>query len=296
MLKNLNFMKKIMKIQNLTKMSKVDYSSYENISYDIRTNIIETLKYSKSGHAAGSLGMADIFTLLYFKHLNVDPKNPKNVNRDRLVLSNGHICPLLYVTLAERGFFPKEELLTLRKINSRLQGHPHNMSLPGIENSSGPLGQGISQGIGFAINSHLKNLNYYTFIIVSDGELNEGQSWEGIMFAGSNKIDKIIMIVDVNNIQISGKTTEILNLKPLKEKFESFKWNVLEIDGHNFSEIDLAISQSKSIINMPSVILANTIPGKGVDFMEYQFEWHGKAPTDSEAKLALESLKKIYKK
>jgi len=285
-----------MKIQNLSKMNNIDYSNYENISFDIRSKIIETLCYSKSGHSAGSLGMADIFTLLYFKHLNINPKDPKNLSRDRLVLSNGHICPLLYVTLAEKGFFPQEELLTLRKINSRLQGHPHNLSLPGIENSSGPLGQGISQGIGFALNSKFKNLNYFTFIIASDGELNEGQSWEGIMFAGSNKTDKIVLIVDVNNIQISGKTTEILNLKPLKDKFESFGWDVKEIDGHNFSEIDLAITQSKSIINKPSVILANTIPGKGVDFMEYQFEWHGKAPSDSEAKLALESLKRIYKK
>jgi transketolase len=289
-------MKKVMGTQNLSKMNNPDYSNYENISLDIRIKVIETLGNSKSGHSAGSLGMADIFTLLYFKHLNINPQDPKNLIRDRLVLSNGHICPLLYVTLAEKGFFPKEELLTLRKINSRLQGHPHNLSLPGIENSSGPLGQGISQGIGFAINSTFKNLNYYTFIIASDGELNEGQSWEGIMFAGSNKIDKIIMIVDVNNIQISGKTTEILNLKPLKEKFESFNWYVLEIDGHNFSEIDLAISQSKSIISKPCVILANTIPGKGVDFMEYQFEWHGKAPSDSQAKIAIESLKRIYKK
>jgi len=277
-------------------MSKNEYENFENIAYNIRVSIIETLRNSKSGHTAGPLGMVDIFTLLYFKHLNIDPNNPEKIDRDRLVLSNGHICPVLYTTMAERGFFPKEELTTLRKINSRLQGHPHNLSLPGIENSSGPLGQGISQGVGFAINSKLKNLNYFTYIIGSDGELNEGQSWEAIMFAGSNNISKLIYIVDVNDIQISGKTSDVLDTYPLIKKFKSFNWNVFEIDGHNFSEIDLAISQSKSIINRPSVILAKTIPGKGVDFMQYKFEWHGKTPSDSEAVLALESLKRIYKK
>jgi transketolase len=277
-------------------MSKNEYENFENIAYNIRVSIIETLRNSKSGHTAGPLGMVDIFTLLYFKHLNIDPNNPEKIDRDRLVLSNGHICPVLYTTMAERGFFPKEELTTLRKINSRLQGHPHNLSLPGIENSSGPLGQGISQGVGFAINSKLKNLNCFTYIIGSDGELNEGQSWEAIMFAGSNNISKLIYIVDVNDIQISGKTSDVLDTYPLTKKFKSFNWNVFEIDGHNFSEIDLAISQSKSIINRPSVILAKTIPGKGVDFMQYKFEWHGKTPSDSEAVLALESLKRIYKK
>ena len=277
-------------------MSKNEYENFENIAYNIRVSIIETLRNSKSGHTAGPLGMVDIFTLLYFKHLNINPNNPEKIDRDRLVLSNGHICPVLYTTMAERGFFPKEELTTLRKINSRLQGHPHNLSLPGIENSSGPLGQGISQGVGFAINSKLKNLNYFTYIIGSDGELNEGQSWEAIMFAGSNNISKLIYIVDVNDIQISGKTSDVLDTYPLIKKFKSFNWNVFEIDGHNFSEIDLAISQSKSIINRPSVILAKTIPGKGVDFMQYKFEWHGKTPSDSEAVLALESLKRIYKK
>ena len=277
-------------------MSKTEYENFENIAFDIRKSIIEILNKSKSGHSAGPLGMADIFSLLYFKHLNIDPKNPDKLDRDRLVLSNGHICPVLYATMAERGYFPKEELLTLRKIDSRLQGHPHNLSLPGIENSSGPLGQGISQGVGFAINSKLKKLNYFTYILGSDGELNEGQSWEAIMYAGSNNISKLIYIVDVNDIQISGKTSDVLNTHPLAKKFKAFNWNVFEIDGHNFSEIDLAISQSKSIINRPSVILAKTIPGKGVDFMEYQFEWHGKTPSDSEAKLAIESLKRIYKK
>ncbi len=277
-------------------MSKNEYENFENIAYNIRVSIIETLRNSKSGHTAGPLGMVDIFTLLYFKHLNINTNNPEKIDRDRLVLSNGHICPVLYTTMAERGFFPKEELTTLRKLNSRLQGHPHNLSLPGIENSSGPLGQGISQGVGFAINSKLKNLNYFTYIIGSDGELNEGQSWEAIMFAGSNNISKLIYIVDVNDIQISGKTSDVLDTYPLIKKFKSFNWNVFEIDGHNFSEIDLAISQSKSIINRPSVILAKTIPGNGVDFMQYKFEWHGKTPSDSEAVLALESLKRIYKK
>ncbi len=267
----------------------------KEISFELRKSVIKMLAHAKSGHPAGSLGMADIFSALYFKFLNINPKNPYELNRDRLILSNGHICPILYSAMAKKGFFPEEELLSFRSINSRLQGHPHSDSLPGIENSSGPLGQGISFGLGVAMNAELSNYKYTTFIIGSDGELNEGQSWEAIMLAGARKVSRLILIIDKNNIQISGNTKDILNLDPLSEKFEAFGWYVFEINGNNMEEIYLAISKSMSIISKPVVIIANTIPGFGVDFMEYKFEWHGKPPSEKEAQLALESLEKNYK-
>jgi len=267
----------------------------KEISFELRKSVIKMLAHAKSGHPAGSLGMADIFSALYFKFLNINPKNPYELNRDRLILSNGHICPILYSAMAKKGFFPEEELLSFRSINSRLQGHPHSDSLPGIENSSGPLGQGISFGLGVAMNAELSNYKYTTFIIGSDGELNEGQSWEAIMLAGARKVSRLILIIDKNNIQISGNTKDILNLDPLSEKFEAFGWYVFEINGNNMEEVYLAISKSMSIISKPVVIIANTIPGFGVDFMEYKFEWHGKPPSEKEAQLALESLEKNYK-
>jgi len=267
----------------------------KEISFELRKSVIKMLAHAKSGHPAGSLGMADIFSALYFKFLNINPKNPYELNRDRLILSNGHICPILYSAMAKKGFFPEEELLSFRSINSRLQGHPHIDSLPGIENSSGPLGQGISFGLGVAMNAELSNYKYTTFIIGSDGELNEGQSWEAIMLAGARKVSRLILIIDKNNIQISGNTKDILNLDPLSEKFEAFGWYVFEINGNNMEEVYLAISKSMSIISKPVVIIANTIPGFGVDFMEYKFEWHGKPPSEKEAQLALESLEKNYK-
>jgi len=276
-------------------ISAEEITKLKEISFELRKSVIKMLAHAKSGHSAGSLGMADIFSALYFKFLNVNPKNPYELNRDRLILSNGHICPILYAAMAKKGFFPEEELLTFRQIDSRLQGHPHNTSLPGIENSSGPLGQGISFGVGVAINSMLSNYKYKTFILGSDGELNEGQSWEAIMLAGARKVPGLVLIIDKNNIQISGKTQDVLNMDPLNEKFESFGWYALEINGNNMEEIYLAISKSVTIISKPVVIIANTIPGFGVDFMEYKFEWHGKSPSETEAKLALESLEKNYK-
>lgn len=276
-------------------ISKEEIKDLEKISYELRVKVINMLSISKSGHPAGALGMADIFAALYFKFLKVNPNNPYELNRDRLILSNGHICSILYSSLAKKGFFDEVELNSFRKINSRLQGHPHNLSLPGVENSSGPLGQGISIGVGVALNSKISKLKYKTFIIGSDGELNEGQTWEAIMWAGANKVGNIIYIIDRNNIQISGNTKDVLNLTELNEKFESFGWYVLEIDGNNMSEICLAISKSLTIISKPVVIIANTIPGKGVDFMEYKFEWHGKAPSEEEAKKALLSLKENFK-
>jgi transketolase len=277
------------------KITKKEIKDLEDTAYELRVSVIKMLEKAKSGHTAGSLGMADIFAALYFKYLNINPKNPYELNRDRLILSNGHICPVLYVSLAKREFFPEEELNTLRKINSRLQGHPHNLSLPGIENSSGPLGQGISLALGCSIHSTKSGLDFHTFLIGSDGELNEGQTWEAIIFAGSNKLRRLTYIIDKNNIQLSGNTSMILNLENLAEKFESFGWYVLEIDGNNMEEICLAISKSLAIINKPVVIIANTIPGKGVDFIEYKFTWHGKVPSNDEADRALFYLEKNYK-
>jgi transketolase len=276
------------------KPTKKEIIELEEIAKELRVLVIDTLTEAKSGHTAGSLGMADIFSALYFKFLNINPENPYELDRDRLILSNGHICPILYASLAKKDFFPLEELNTLRKINSRLQGHPHNLSLPGIENSSGPLGQGISIALGCSIHSTNSGYNFHTFVVGSDGELNEGQTWEAIMFAGSNKLKRLTYILDKNNIQLSGNTMDILNLIDLKEKFESFGWYVLEIDGNNMEEICLSISKSLDIINKPVVIIANTIPGKGVDFIEYKFNWHGKAPSKEEAQRAKFYLDKNF--
>ena len=278
-----------------TKITKQEISKLNDIAYELRTLVIEMLENSGSGHTAGPLGMADIFSALYFKYLNISPTNPYELNRDRLILSNGHICPILYASLAKREFFPLEELKTLRKINSRLQGHPHNLSLPGVENSSGPLGQGISVALGCSIHSANSGYNFHTFVIGSDGELNEGQTWEAIIYAGSKKLKRLTYVIDKNNIQLSGNTKDILELENLAEKFESFGWYVLEINGNNMEEICLAISKSMAIINKPVVIIANTIPGKGVDFIEYKFSWHGKAPSRDEAQRALFYLEKNYK-
>ena len=254
---------------------------------DIRQTIIEMLIAAGSGHTAGPLGMADIFTLLYFETLRHDPKNPEWPERDRLILSNGHICPVMYFSMAHAGYFPVEECKTLRKLGSRLQGHPHREWLPGLETSSGPVGSGLSQAVGMAIAErmdHGKQSNRFFYCMLGDGELNCGQIWEAMMLAGKEKLHNLIAIVDRNNIQIDGFTEDIMPLEPLKGKWESFGWHVQEIDGHNMQEINDAINEAKAIFNKPSVIIAHTIPGKGVDFTERRFEWHGnppgKGPTD----------------
>jgi transketolase len=237
--------------------------------------------------------MADVFAALYFQVLNVDPENPTKPDRDRLVLSCGHICPVLYAALAHRGFFPIKELKTLRKLGTRLQGHPHNTELPGVEVPSGPLGQGLSQAIGMAIAAKLNNQNHRIYCIGSDGELQEGQTWEAAMFAGNKKLNNLTWIIDRNNIQISGYTEQVMPLEPLREKLESFNWHVLEIDGHNIEEIINACGHVKSIIERPTVIIAHTIPGKGVELMEYKFEWHGKPPNKKQAEEALRELRTL---
>lgn len=263
---------------------------------DIRQSIITSLLEAKSGHTAGSLGMADIFTYLYFYEMKHDADKPDWPERDRLVLSNGHIAPVLYATIAHAGYFPVEELKTLRKLGSKLQGHPHREFLPGIETSSGPLGSGISQALGMAMADRIdsgKNSNKYFYCLTGDGELNEGQNWEAILVAGKYKPHNLIVIVDRNNIQIDGYTENVMPLNSLNNKFAAFNWHVQEIDGHNFEAIDNAIQQAKNVFDMPSVIIANTIPGKGVDDFERLPEWHGKAPNPEEAKEALKDLRTL---
>lgn len=258
-----------------------------------RELVIKTLLEAGSGHSAGPLGMADIFIAFYFHILNHDPKNPDWEERDRLVLSNGHICPIRYVTMAMAGYFPIEELQTLRKINSRLQGHPHRTALPGLETTSGPLGEGLSQAIGIALAAKMDKKDYYTYVITGDGELDEGNIWESVMFAGKNKMNNLIMIVDRNNIQIDGFTEDVMPLEPLREKFEAFNWHVLESDAHNIRQFVDRINEAHAIYEKPTVIIAHSIPGYGVDFMEKDFHWHGKPPNAEEAKVALRELRTL---
>jgi transketolase len=262
----------------------------------IRQLIIQTLFEAESGHSAGSLGMADIFTALYFHVLNHDPKNPSWEDRDRLVLSNGHICPAQYAAMALSGYFPIEELKTLRKINSRLQGHPHRTSLPGIETTSGPLGEGLSQAIGTVLAGNLDKKSYYTYCLTSDGEHEEGNIWEAVLFAAKNKLNRLIQIIDRNYIQIDGTTEDVMPLDPLKKKYESFNWNVIEIDGNNIKSFIEAIEKAKSETNKPTVIIAKTVPGKGVSFMENDYCWHGKSPNREEKEKALAELEIIKNK
>lgn len=249
---------------------------------DIRETIIEMLIAAGSGHTAGPLDMADIFTVLYFHAMRHDPKNPDWEDRDRLILSNGHIAPVLYAAMAHSGYFSVDEArTTLRKFGSRLQGHPHREWLPGLETSSGPLGSGLSQAVGMALGDRMdrgRQSNRFYYCLMGDGELNCGQNWEAMMLAGKENLHNLTAIIDRNNIQIDGFTEEIMPLEPLADKWRAFNWHVQEIDGHNIEAINDAIQAAKAIFNRPSVIIANTIPGKGVDFTERRFEWHGNPP------------------
>ena len=262
---------------------------------DIREDIIEMLTEAKSGHSAGSLGMVDVFTALYFGDVvKYDAKKPEWPERDMVVLSNAHICPVWYAAMAHAGYFDKKELKTLRKLGSILQGHPYRQSVPGIETSGGSLGQGLSIACGMAYSfqkiDHKKN---WVWALTSDGEHNEGQMWEAAMFAGKNKLFNITQIMDRNNIQIDGYTEDVMPLEPIKEKYEAFGWHVLDVDGHNIEEIINACNKSKTIFEKPTLIIAHTIPGKGVDFMEWKYSWHGKTPCDEEAKKALNCLRTL---
>lgn len=247
-----------------------------------------------SGHSAGPLGLADIFTALYFEILNHDPKNPDWEERDILVLSNGHCVPVRYATMAEVGYFDKKELLTLRKLGSRLQGHPERVRLPGLESTSGPLGSGLSQAIGMALALRMDHQNHrWVYVIMGDGEQDEGNVWEAAMLAGKEKLSNLIAITDRNNIQIDGPTEQVMPLEDFKAKWEAFGWHVLEIDGNDIEAVIDACQMAKAIENKPTMIVAHTVPGKGVDFMEYDFHWHGKPPDAKQAKKALHELRTL---
>ena len=275
-------------------MTDEQMKKLEERANEIRQDIIKMLLEAGSGHSAGSLGMADVFTALYFGQvLKYDPKNPWTEDRDRVILSNGHICPVWYATLAHAGFFPHEELMTLRKLNSRLQGHPHYRELPGVENTGGPLGQGLSQAIGHVLAGRMDQKDYRAYCLMSDAELQEGQNWEAIMFAGKNNLHNLTAIIDRNNIQIDGFTEDVMPLENLVDKFTAFNWSVIEINGHDMAEIVVAIEKAKTIFENPTVIIAYTIPGKGVDFMQWKPEWHGKPPKAEEAKIALHQLRTL---
>lgn len=260
------------------------------IANTVRQDVIKMLLEAKSGHSAGSIGLADIFTALYFNVLYHDPKQPDWPERDRFVLSNGHVCPVLYTALANAGYFPKKELMTLRKLGSRLQGHPHRGTLPGIENSSGPLGQGLSQAVGMALVSKSEKKRWRVYCMLSDGEHQEGQTWEAAMLASKYHLGNLTVIIDRNNIQIDGFTEEVLPLEPLAEKYRSFGWHVIDVDGHNIKKIIDACEESKAVFEKPTVVIAHTVPGKGIPFMEFVTEWHGKPPTKDQADDAIKTL------
>lgn len=253
------------------------------------------LEKAGSGHSAGPLGMSDLFAALYFSILKYDPQNPEWNERDYIILSNGHTVPVQYAAMAEAGFFPKAELASLRKLGSRLQGHPERKVLPGLETTSGPLGCGLSQasGIAYTLQYLDKNLQRFVYTVMGDGELNEGNIWEAAMFAGKYKLSQLVAFIDRNNIQIDGSTEDIMPLEDLRGKWESFGWHVQEIDGHNIESIIDAASMARSITNRPSVIITHTIPGKGVDFMEYDYKWHGTPPNHEQAKEALQKLRTL---
>jgi transketolase len=272
--------------------AKLSISELKNKANTIREDIIEMLTLAGSGHTAGSLDLADIVAALYFNIMNIDPKNPNWADRDIFILSNGHTVPVQYAAMAEAGFFEKSELKTLRKLGSRLQGHPERVRLPGLENTSGPLGSGLSQAAGMAYSfQYLDNQKHrFVYVVMGDGELDEGNIWEAAMFAGKYKLSQLVAFVDRNNIQIDGNTEDVMPLEDLRGKWESFGWHVLEIDGNNIESIIDAASTARAITNRPSVIIAHTIPGKGVDFMEYDYKWHGVAPNSDQAKNALNKL------
>ncbi|HEY4500573.1 MAG TPA: transketolase [Candidatus Paceibacterota bacterium] len=262
----------------------------------IRQSIIEMLLSAGSGHTAGPLGMADVFTTLYFHTLKHNPKQQDWPERDRLVLSNGHIAPVLYATMAHAGYFPVSELKTLRKFGTRLQGHPHREYLPMLETSSGPLGCGLSQAVGMALADRIdngKNSQKRIYCLTSDGEHDEGNTWEAIMLAGKEKLNNLVSVVDRNNIQIDGYTEDVMPLEPLANKYITFNWHVIEIDGNSIAEIALAFDEAKTIFEKPTVVIAHTIPGRGVAEFERKYEWHGKPPNTEEAAMALKELRTL---
>lgn len=275
-------------------MTKLKIEKLNLLANDIREDIIKMLEHAGSGHSAGPLGLADIFTALYFELLNHNPKKPDWNERDILLLSNGHCVPVRYVTMAYAGYFPKSELKTLRQLGSRLQGHPERLRLPGLETTSGPLGCGLSQAAGIALAMRMdKTAHRWVYVVLGDGEQDEGNIWEAAMLVGKYKLSNIIAITDRNNIQIDGPTELVMPLEDLRAKWEAFGWHVLEVDGNNIESFIDCVNMAKSITEKPTQIIAHTIPGKGVDFMEYDFHWHGKPPNHEEAKKALAELRTL---
>ena len=259
---------------------------------EIRKGIVTSVHSAKAGHPGGSLSAAEIFTYLYFEELNVDPEDPKKPDRDRFVLSKGHTAPGLYAALAERGFFPKEDLVTLRHTGSYLQGHPDMKCIPGVDMSSGSLGQGISAAVGMAIAAKLSGDDYRVYTLLGDGEIQEGQVWEAAMLAAHRKLDNLVVIVDNNNLQIDGRIDEVNSQYPIDKKFEAFNFRVINIDGNDFEQIEAAFKEARTVKERPTAIIAKTVKGKGVSFMENEASWHGKAPNDEQFKVAMEDLEK----
>lgn len=267
-----------------------NYEELKSIAKSLRINIIKMLEKSQSGHPGGSLSACEILTALYFKEMDIDPKNPHWEDRDRFVLSKGHGAPVLYAVLAERGYFPREELNSLRKINSMLQGHPDMKGTPGVDMTTGSLGQGLSAASGMALAGKIDKKDYRVYALVGDGEVQEGIIWEAAMSAAHYKLDNLTVFMDHNGLQIDGKNEDVMNIEPIDEKFKAFGWHVIKIDGHNFEEIFAALEEAKNTEGKPTMIIASTVKGKGVSFMENQAGWHGKAPSSEQAQQALEEL------
>lgn len=271
-------------------MNKLELQKTAN---EIRKGIVTAVHSAKSGHPGGSLSAADIFTYLYFEELNIDPKDPKKPDRDRFVLSKGHVAPGLYSTLANRGFFPVEDLTTLRHVGSYLQGHPDMKHIPGVDMSSGSLGQGVSAAVGMALSAKLSQEDYRVYTLLGDGEIQEGQVWEASMFAGARKLDNLVVIVDNNGLQIDGNIADVCSPYPIDKKFEAFNFHVIHVDAHDFDALAAAFKEARETKGMPTAIIAKSIKGKGVSFMENQASWHGSAPNDEQYKVAMEDLEKV---
>ena len=266
----------------------------QKIANEVRKDIVTALHSAKAGHPGGSLSAADVFTYLYFEEMNIDPKDPKKADRDRFVLSKGHTAPGYYSALAERGFFPKEDLKTLRHLGSYLQGHPDMKHIPGVDMSSGSLGQGISAAVGMALSAKLREKSYRVYTLLGDGEIQEGQVWEAAMFAGARHLDNLVVIVDNNGLQIDGKDEDVCSPNPIDKKFEAFNFHVINVaDGNDFDQLDAAFKEAREVKGMPVAIIMKTVKGKGVSFMENQASWHGTAPNDEQYAVAMEDLKKV---
>ena len=266
----------------------------QKVANEVRKGIITGVHAAKAGHPGGSLSAADLFTYLYFEEMNVDPKNPQDPDRDRFVLSKGHTAPGLYAALANKGYFPVEDLLTLRHIGSHLQGHPCMQHTPGLDMSSGSLGQGISAAVGMALSAKLREKSYRVYTLLGDGEIQEGQVWEASMFAGARHLDKLVVIVDNNGLQIDGKVEDVCSPYPIDKKFEAFNFHVINVaDGNDFDQLDAAFKEAREVKGMPVAIIMKTVKGKGVSFMENQASWHGTAPNDEQYAVAMEDLKKV---